>query len=81
MIIQLILLISFGRKGKWFHDMIFPEYCQINNIHEAYDKIQELENNQNLRDEIYDYIQNRLHYIDHKQSRKYLFEQAISKIS
>jgi len=74
-------IISFGRKGKWFHDMIFPEYCQINDIHEAYDKIQELENNQNLRDEIYDYIQNRLHYIDHKQSRKYLFEQAISKIS
>jgi hypothetical protein len=74
-------VISFGRKGKWFHDMLFPEYCQITCIEEAYEKIKEIEDNEDLRSDICNHIQSRLHYIDHRQSRKYLFENVLSNLS
>ena len=75
------VVICFAKKDKWMHNMLYPDYCQVTSLEEAFKKINEVEHDSVLRCSIMSHIQQQLHYIDHRQSRKYLFERVLGEIT
>ena len=61
-------IIAFGRKGKQYFDLLYPPYCQVETLDDCYRKIEELQNNTNLYNDIVNHIEKQLRYIDHRNT-------------
>lgn len=80
----LLDVICFAKPNKLFSKLLLPKYCLVDNENEVIEKIKELQNNQNLKDEILNEIQYNKNKIDLKYFKNFiksLYDIKINKLN
>ena len=73
-------IIAFGRKGKQYFDLLYPPYCQVETLDDCYRKIEELQDNKDLYNDILNHVEKQLRYIDHRNTLDFFEKDVLSKI-